>query len=95
MCDEKYQSYPGIVHGGVVATLLDAAMTNCLLLRGITAVTAELHVRYHRPVRVGDTVQVSAALLRARPPVFTLGAQLVQDGKVSASASAKFMRAEI
>jgi len=29
--------YPGIVHGGIIATILDCAMTNCLLMKGISA----------------------------------------------------------
>lgn len=91
-CEEKYQGYAGILHGGLVAVLLDAAMTNCLLLKGLTAVTADLHVRYHRPVQVDRTAQVRATLTRSRPPLYALEAELVQGGRVRASATAKFMR---
>lgn len=33
-CPQQFQSYDGTLHGGVVAALLDAAMTNCLFARG-------------------------------------------------------------
>ncbi|MDI6827880.1 MAG: PaaI family thioesterase [Armatimonadota bacterium] len=94
-CEEKYQSYPGIVHGGVVATLLDCAMTNCLLMRGIPAVTANMCVEYQEPVRVGNMVKVRARLLRSRSPLFVLEAEVIQNGRVSARASAKFMCTDV
>lgn len=94
-CDELYQSYPGILHGGIVATILDCAMTNCLLMRGISALTADIHVRYHAPVRVGRMTAVRATLVRSRYPLYVLDAVVMQDGRVSASASAKFMCADI
>jgi uncharacterized protein (TIGR00369 family) len=94
-CEQKYQSYPGIVHGGIIATILDCAMTNCLLMKGIPAVTADVHVKYQEPLRVGSVVTVRASLVGSRSPLFLLEAEVIQDGRISAKASGKFMRAEI
>lgn len=91
-CDAKYQSYPGIVHGGIIATILDCAMTNCLLLKGISAVTGDMHVHYRKPVRVGGKVLVRASLTRSRSMLFMLSAEALQDGIVCATAEAKFMK---
>ncbi len=33
-CDRMYQGYDGYLHGGVIAALLDSAMTNCLFAHG-------------------------------------------------------------
>jgi len=95
LCEEKYQSYPGIIHGGVIATILDCAMTNCLLMKGIAAVTADMRVEYLKPLRIGSLVMVKASLVRCRSPLFVLDADVVQDGGVCARASAKFMRADV
>ena len=46
----RLQGYDGILHGGVVAALLDAAMTHCLFHHGVVGLTAELRVRYLKPV---------------------------------------------
>ncbi len=94
-CESRYQGYPGILHGGIISTILDCAMTNCLLMRDITAVTADMHVEYNEPVRVGDYLKVRASLVRSRSPLFVLDAQVLQDGRVKAKASARFMRAEV
>jgi acyl-coenzyme A thioesterase PaaI-like protein len=32
-----HQGYDGVVHGGILAALLDDAMANCLWLRGVPA----------------------------------------------------------
>ncbi len=93
-CDKRYQSFPGIVHGGVIATLLDAAMTNCLLMKGIPAVTADMHVRYRKSLEIGMDVMVHGVLIRSRPPLYILEAKIVQNGLVCANAHARFMRSD-
>ena len=90
-CDKRYESYPGIIHGGITATLLDSAMTNCLLINGIIAVTAELSVRYHESLRIDGTAIVKAVISYARPPLFRMEAEILQDGVLKAKAHAKFM----
>lgn len=47
------EGYGGIVHGGIVATLLDEAMAWALSARGVWAMTAKIEVRFRRPVAVG------------------------------------------
>lgn len=89
-CLADYQGYPGVVHGGIVATLLDSAMTNCLLVRGIEGVTADLQIDFNRPVFVGDVARVTARVVRSRPPLYVLEASVEQGGLVRASASARF-----
>jgi len=33
-CSKVFEGYPGLVHGGVISSLLDGAMTNCLFAHG-------------------------------------------------------------
>jgi len=91
-CDGTYEGYPGMVHGGIVSSLLDGAMTNCLFAQGEVAVTADLHVRFRYPLRLGRRALVRARMTRACPPLFILTAEVAQDGQVKATAVGKFMR---
>jgi uncharacterized protein (TIGR00369 family) len=93
-CDDSLQGYEGRLHGGVIAAALDGAMTHCLFALGRTAVTAELNVRYRRPVLTGRPATVRAWLERDLAPLYLLRAELVQDGVVQAEATAKFMEDE-
>jgi uncharacterized protein (TIGR00369 family) len=90
-CREAYQGYSGLLHGGVTSMLLDAAMTNCLFSLGKAAVTARLIVRFAFPVAVDSSAVVRAWLRDASPPLFVLEAELVQNGRVAATATAKFI----
>ena len=90
-CAACYQGYDGVLHGGVTASLLDAAMTNCLFARGIAAVTAEMTVRYRHPIAVGMPRIVQARAGRAQPPLHLVEAEIVQEGQVRARAAGKFM----
>lgn len=62
--DASLAGYDGLVHGGIVATLLDEAMGWALLeLAGRYGVTRSLNVQYRRPVAVGRGLEVSAHIV--------------------------------
>lgn len=86
------QGYNGIMHGGVVSALLDAVMTQCLFHNGITALTADLSVRFHRPVPCESDLVLTGRLVKTRPPLFVTEADLQLGGEVMASATARFLR---
>ncbi len=90
-----HQGYEGILHGGVIATLLDAAMTNCLFARGHCGVTADLHIRYRHPVASGKPCTLYAWIERETRPLFVLRAELRQGGKLHVVATAKFMEQSV
>jgi len=85
------QGYDGLLHGGVIAALLDGAMTNCLFAYDRVAVTAELIVRYREPVQARNPVTVRAWLGQSSMGLHELRAELTQNGCVKAVANAKFM----
>jgi acyl-coenzyme A thioesterase PaaI-like protein len=90
-CPPAGRSYDGILHGGLIATLLDSAMVHALFARNIVARTADLHVRFHHPVQTGGPVTVAASLRAHCGPLYCLEAEVRQAGVVCASAQAKFM----
>lgn len=90
VCDAVYQGYPDRLHGGVIATLLDAAMTHWLFSRGIQGVTAKLSIRYHEPILVNQAAQIRAWIVGERPPFHLLRAEICQAGTRRASAEGAF-----
>ncbi len=54
----RYQGYGGVVHGGILATLLDEIMAHSLWQRGIAAVTAKMALRYREPVPIGERLLI-------------------------------------
>ncbi len=52
---DHYQSYPGVVHGGIVAAILDETAGRAVLLHGsdeMLMATLALNIRYRRPTPV-------------------------------------------
>lgn len=86
------EGYSGLLHGGVIAAMLDGAMTNCLFARGIRGLTAELKVRYHESVAASEEVFLQAWLEDDAHGLYQLRAELKQGGAVKASATGKFMK---
>jgi uncharacterized protein (TIGR00369 family) len=89
-CGEMFQGYPDRLHGGVVAMLLDAAMTHCLFARNVAGLTAKLSIRYHRAVMLGVSAVVRARVVDAGSPLYYLESEVVQDGALCAAAKGTF-----
>lgn len=85
------EGYSGLLHGGVIAALLDGAMTNCLFAHGLSALTVELKVRYHASVVSAEEVVVRASLESESHGLYELRAELKQGDTIKASAIGKFM----
>lgn len=94
-CDRLYQGYTGYLHGGIIAALLDSAMTHCLFSHGRVAVTGELRVRFLKPVMVNRPIIVGARMAESSPPLFHMEADVRQNRDILATATAKFVEARI
>jgi len=90
-CRGAFEGYPATLHGGIICTLLDGAMTNCLFAHGHAAVTAELKVRFRHPVVTERPACVRAWIASSLRPLHELAAELLQDERVVATAKGKFL----
>jgi acyl-coenzyme A thioesterase PaaI-like protein len=91
-CLPMLQSYPSVLHGGVISALLDSAMASALFAIGVVAVTAALEIRFLAPTSTGRFAMVRAWTESAGAhPLYLQRAELIQDGKVVVEAKAKFI----
>jgi len=90
-CKPNFEGYPGVLHGGIISSVVDGAMINCLFARDIIAVTAELNVRFRSPVMTGRMTTVRARIIRSDSPLYVVEAKITQDGKVRVTATGKFL----
>lgn len=60
----RYEGYPGIVHGGILATLMDETCSwYVYTLLNTAGVTSALHIQYLKPVRIANgEIMISASL---------------------------------
>jgi acyl-coenzyme A thioesterase PaaI-like protein len=62
----EHTGFQEIVHGGLVATVLDEVMIRLLYANGIRAVTAELTTRFVKPLRAGRSYRFEARVAEDR-----------------------------
>ncbi len=61
----NYEGPPGYLHGGIIATLLDEAMSKANRAQGVTAMTRQMSVEYLRPVPSGSPIRLEGRVTRA------------------------------
>ena len=85
--------YPGVVHGGILFSVLDDAMANWLYLRGARAYTARSRVRYREPALPGQTLRLEGRAVGCRGRVVEMAGRAARasDGKLVADATAAFV----
>ena len=89
----EHQGYEGIVHGGLITTVLDEVMGWAIYVRKLWAVTGTVNVRFRKPVGVGIETRGVAWVERVSGRKVDVRGQLVQeDGVVLADATAIFIR---
>ena len=77
-----WESYRGIIHGGIISAVLDEAMSKALIARGHEALTAELRVRFKDKVSVGDALRVRGWVVEIRKRIILAEASLCKDSGV-------------
>ena len=88
---KEHQGYSGVVHGGILATLVDECMANLLISKGIEAVTAKMEVSYKSPVSVGIPVRVTAKIKQDKGKIIQMDCRLTDTaGELLTEAKAVF-----
>ncbi len=85
------QGYNGILHGGVIAALLDSAMANALFKNGIEAVTGDMNIKFLKSIPVGSNLKVIGRVINYSSPLFRTEGEIILDRKIVASATARFV----
>jgi acyl-coenzyme A thioesterase PaaI-like protein len=63
---ERFQGFPGVVHGGILATLLDETLSRTATVEGRWMMTGRLEIRYRGPAPVGRALRVTARTISSR-----------------------------
>ena len=86
---ELYQGWTGIMHGGVIACLLDEAMSYATVFEKIDTVTAKMQVRIKRPIKIGEPLSITGSITKkTRRLVETEATIFLKDGTPAAEAVA-------
>jgi acyl-coenzyme A thioesterase PaaI-like protein len=88
----EWEGFRGVVHGGIISTVLDEAMAKAVAAIGCKTMTAELRVRFRQYAETGERLQVRGWVVRHKTRLIETEAKLVAaDGSERAHAWAKFL----
>ena len=91
--NNEHQGYDTMVHGGLLAAVVDASMTQCLMGHGITAYTTDLSLKYRKPVKINKTAFLETRIEKVNAGrLYTLSCSIFQDKIESVNASGRFYR---
>lgn len=90
---EQYCGWSGFVHGGILASIIDGAMVHACTSMDLACMTAELTIRYKKPVPLNTKINICATVKDLRTvltyTIATTEASINIEGKIVARAKAK------
>lgn len=97
ICDTKewHQSYPGRMHGGMSAAILDETIGRAItILDGeVWGVTVSLDIKYKKPVPTDATIKIVGRITKENRKLFEgTGEIILPNGEVAATAKGKYMK---
>ena len=96
ICDfrlkKQFTGPPGYCHGGIIATILDEAMSKLSKLRDVIAATSQMTVAYLRPVPLDKKLRVQSEEISKRGRKLTRVAEILDEkGRVLARGRGVFV----
>lgn len=88
---EPHQGYPGVVHGGIIASVLDEAMGRLLWEKRGGGPTRKLTVEYLAPLGPGEATVCRARMVKTKGRAVFLEAELCRSGEQVAVATGTYI----
>jgi acyl-coenzyme A thioesterase PaaI-like protein len=92
---EEHQGYPGRMHGGLAATILDETIGRSLMIDQdeVWGVTIDFQVRYKKPVPLHQELRVVGRINKDTRRIFEgTGEILLPDGTIAVEGSGKYLK---
>lgn len=85
----EHQSYDGILHGGIISTLLDEITGRYIYTKGQKAVTAKLEVRFRAPTPIGQMLTIRGRIVGKKGSMYEMAGSIsLPDGTITAEGKA-------
>jgi len=93
---KEFQGWTEVIHGGILATLLDELMAHAVWKFAGPGVTLGMEVRFHQPLKPGEPILVRGVLQPANSSRRQAAAEIIRiaDGQKIASGKSRFLLLE-
>jgi acyl-coenzyme A thioesterase PaaI-like protein len=92
----EYQGWAEVIHGGILATLLDEMMAHAVWRFAGPGLTLSMEVRFHAPLKPGEAIRVRGLMQPANGSRRQAEAEIIRiaDGQKIASGKSRFLLLE-
>lgn len=99
MPSNDHQGYPGRLHGGLAATILDETIGRAIIINHsdtIWGVTLEFSMKLRKPIPLDSDVRVVSRVTKENKRIFEgTGEILLADGSVAVEGKGRYMKMDI
>lgn len=92
---KEHQSYPGRLHGGISAAILDEIVGRAAMIKdpGCWSVTTNFHTRYLKPVPIGVELKALARVTKESRLLYEASGEIyLPDGSIAVKAAGSYMK---
>ncbi len=90
---EEHQGFPGVMHGGLITTMLDELIGRTAIAQNWWCMTAKLEVRFKKPVPIGKPLKLKGKIIRQKGRLLEgYGELRLEDGSLAAEAEGVYLR---
>ena len=93
--DDRYQGYPGRLHGGIASAILDETIGRAIMIEdeNLWGVTVDLNVRFKKPVPLHVELRITGKITSRNKRFFEgTGELILPNGDVAVTASGKYIK---
>lgn len=93
ICNRTHQGYDDMVHGGVIAAIIDASMAQCLMGHGVVGYTTGLSIKYRKPLFIGFESKLETSIESVHiGSLFEMKCEITQNKKRVVQAKGRFFK---
>ena len=90
---ENHQGYPGVMHGGLITTMLDEIMGRAAIANEVWCMTAKLEIRFRKPVPVDAPLKLVGEIKKSAGRLIEgHGEVRLADGTLAVEAAGTFVK---
>jgi acyl-coenzyme A thioesterase PaaI-like protein len=90
---EEHQSFPGIMHGGLITTMLDELIGRTAIAMNLWCMTVKLDVRFKKPVPIGEPLKLKGEITKKSSRLLEGRGELyLSDGSLAVEAIGTYLK---
>jgi acyl-coenzyme A thioesterase PaaI-like protein len=90
---DEHQGYPGVMHGGLLTTMLDELIGRTAIASDLWCMTAKLELRFRRPVPIGEPLKLKGEITKKTGRLLEGHGEIrLADGSLAVEAHGTYLR---